>query len=340
MIDRSIRMKWLITILLCSYLLLTRTQPKCYSCPYGTTSPAKSSSLQACVGCNAGSYLPDDSNVCVPCDPGTYAIKNTASSCTDCPLGKTTIPGAPSTMLSNSTACLSLCPAAGQYTRINGTCAACARGFYCGTGDAAMIQCPNGLTTVPGVAAGSLADCTIACPAGYGVETVHGTCQPCPYGTYSPDANTACTNCPNGYTTMITGATTSSACVSCGPGQYLSLTIDGPTGCINCGKGRYSTADMVSYGSCLGICPQGTTTSPKAKTGAVSDMDCVVACSYGQYVPSVVPPNQVGILSAGDCTDVRTTTQNLHHDMIVLFALHSCYSYFSVCHFLGVLISH
>ena len=174
-----------------------------------------------------------------------------------------------------------------------------------------MIQCPNGLTTVPGFAAQSLADCTIACPAGYGVETLHGTCQPCPFGTYSPDANTACTSCPIGYTTMITGATTSTACVGCPPGQYLSLTIPGPTGCINCGKGKYSTADMVSSGSCLGICPTGTTTSPKAKTGAIADTDCVTLCLSGQYVPIVINPDQVGIINAGECTDVRTITQNL-----------------------------
>ena len=109
---------------------------------------------------------------------------------------------------------------------------------------------------------------------------------------------------------MITGATTSTACVSCGPGQYLSLTIDGPTGCINCAKGRYSTADMVSSGSCVGICPTGTTTSPKAKTGAVADTDCVTQCLSGQYVPSAIDPNQVGIINAGECTDVSTITQN------------------------------
>ena len=164
---------------------------------------------------------------------------------------------------------------------LDGTCAPCARGFYCGKGDVPMIQCPNGQTTVTGVAAQSANECTVTCPTGYGMNVADGSCQPCALGKYSPDAQTDCTACPDGLTTSITGATAVAACVNCPAGKAVSSKVPGIAGCVACRAGRYSAADMADVDICDGICPVGQTT---VGTGADSSAKCTIACDLGMAV--------------------------------------------------------
>jgi hypothetical protein len=144
-----------------------------------------------------------------------------------------------------------------------------------------MIQCPNGQTTAIGVAAQAITECTIACPTGSGVDVTDGSCRPCPLGTYSPDAQTDCTACPDGLTTATTGATAATACINCPAGKAVSSKVPGIAGCKACGVGRYSTADMADVDVCDGVCPVGQTTTG---AGADSAAKCTVACDAGMSV--------------------------------------------------------
>ena len=269
--------------LVLSFLPTQRTEPACFDCPYGTAAPAGSTSIASCVKCPDGYYLSSsdtDLNPCVPCARGTYAVAGTLDACNPCLVGLTTPAHLPQSALKNETICTSYCPLAGQYTQINGTCDQCNRGFYCGAGNASMVQCPNGQTTV-GLGAKKLSDCTVACPAGYGVDVRDGSCQPCPLGTYSPDATTACLSCAQGYTTFVAGATTVATCLQCPPGKYLSSAVGGAAGCLPCSKGRYSTVSQTTLDKCAGVCPVGKTST---LTGNKDDTGCNVLCNFGERV--------------------------------------------------------
>jgi hypothetical protein len=79
-------------------------------------------------------------------------------------------------------------------------------------------QCPLGMGTLPGIAAVSADNCTIA--KGYGFYA--GGIQPCPLGTYNdevrPNTTAPCTPCPPGQWSSVEGGQGARDCDVCMPG--------------------------------------------------------------------------------------------------------------------------
>lgn len=99
---------------------------------------------------------------------------------------------------------------AGQYFDTSKkTCVSCPQGSYTNTTNT-QLQCNTCADGTTNTATGNTS-CSTSCAAGtYGKA---GQCYSCPIGTYSDTTGvTACTPCPDGYTTPSSGSTSSSAC--------------------------------------------------------------------------------------------------------------------------------
>ena len=131
--------------------------------------------------------------------------------------------------------------------------------------------------------------CT-ACPIGtYNNQTGQGSCTPCLAGTYNDKTGkTSCTTCPPG-TTSVDDATSSTDCIACSVGTYLSGSTCQPClagtyndkteqiACTPCPYNTYSTTNGVT--SCSS-CPNGSYT---LTTGANSSTACG-PCPAGYYI--------------------------------------------------------
>ena len=103
------------------------------------------------------------------------------------------------------------CPEGRAYAGLK--CTQCGRGFYCPGGSrsvATRVPCPDGETTIYANAS-SRADCV--CARGHFFSS--GACIACAKGAYKAhEGNTACTSCPDNFTTYLTGSISNSSCVA------------------------------------------------------------------------------------------------------------------------------
>lgn len=195
-----------------------------------------------CSNCTIGTYSANNgSSVCLSCAAGKFAGVS-ASYCTDCAPGRYSLVGGSSTC--------ALCPtghSTNNVTGSNATCTVCPPGTYAGAGSPTCIPCASG--TVSG-------------------HYNTSTCYACKPGFYA-SSSTACTACPLGTYTNVSGASVCSACsvgaytvdlgarrcVPCPAGTYLNATT-----CMACAAGTWSEAGATNCTTFTGNCPPAIVT--------------------------------------------------------------------------------
>ena len=164
---------------------------------YCCSSSTWTTSLSACVNCNAGQRWNTGSNgYCEDCGAGTYSSGGAITSCSACSAGKYSGGGATScsacaagTYSGAGASSCSAC-AAGEYSGGGASsCSACAAGTYSGAGASSCLACAAG--TYSGAGASSCLACTAGKYSGEGQDT----CTACAAGTYSTGGQAACTRC-------------------------------------------------------------------------------------------------------------------------------------------------
>ena len=222
--------------------------------------------------------------ICSDCPKGKYSdlVDNTATGCTQCPAGSTTI-------VTGATVCVSCGP--GFSFDSSGQCAACLPGSYSPLGDPCLpcpistyianssastcIQClPGKYTTMIGSIEEST--CLPCLPGSY--RASGQSCLPCPYSTYNPDSSAStCIQCPQGTFITVLGSTDLVNCSRCSPGWY---SANGQT-CQACPASRYST--NFSSSTCT-QCPAGKYTGGVGST----DVSSCIPCTPGWYFPGSI----------------------------------------------------
>jgi hypothetical protein len=122
---------------------------------------------------------------------------------------------------------------------------------------------------------------------GYYFDAKAGAAALCPLGTWSSGLVAAsqllaCEACPDGYTTLLTGAESASSCVIAAGHGWNGAAV------VPCEQGSYSggvvadtpVGDKATL-ACL-ACPSGTTTSKVSLATAASDCDVCIA-GYGRF---------------------------------------------------------
>ncbi|XP_053380888.1 uncharacterized protein LOC123562048 [Mercenaria mercenaria] len=237
----------------------------------------------SCVKCNKDSYQPNPYQfVCLKCPEGTFTDNTGAvaeSECKDqCQLGEEMGPGGTSPS----------------------DCVKCKVGTYKDATKATCEPCPDGLTTLTDGKTAST-DCKPACEAGQQWDSDLKLCVACEAGTYQDETNQEdCKQCmPLGFTTLQTGSTDETDCVSpCAPG---SAWDSGLGRCKPCLQGKYQ--DEPNQKECK-QCPSGRTTLGE---GSKNENDCIDVncsnlewkCDNGDCIPEV---NRCD--GSNDCADL------------------------------------
>lgn len=240
-----------------------------YACPPGEVVMAPD-----CVPCAVGTYFSKEKQACLPCPAGTYQSETGQMQCTICP----TIAGRPGVTIDvgarSASQCKERCPAGKYYDDEAGLCRSCGHGFYQPSeGSFKCLLCGLGKTTRTTEAI-SQEECRDECESGMQLAE-HGTCEPCPRGTYrTQGVEPACQSCPVGRTTLKTGAITIEECSLpiCSPGTFLNTSLNT---CMPCKKGTYQSNAQQT--SCI-PCPPNTSTKGISST---SKSDCWNPCEMG-----------------------------------------------------------
>ena len=278
----------------------------CPPCPIGSVQP--NTGVSFCTRCSAGMTNDNMRQYCIPCPVGTYGVSTGSNPCPSClvgtiqgnyatPGGYTVCASCPLGMTSDPTftTCLRCDP--GTYAAILGPCLKCPSGMaqmyggstYCDacspgqTNDATSANCvsclPGTYNTVKGPCLScpqgmfqSLEGSTVctACLAGtFNSNVGKSVCSTCPAGTYNNGRSlTVCQNCPLGLVSDLS----STACVTCSPGTYGSLSGQ----CSICASGTFQTGT-------------GTSACQSCSIGQTNDALFVgcVACSPGTYSSAI-----------------------------------------------------
>lgn len=243
----------------------------CTACFTGATSPAGSTSVDACTCeapfvtsnyacvCGVGHYL-NSSSLCEPCAANSYKSEVGDQACTACPESTS------HELLGATSAAACECDPGLEL--VDGTCTACPVNTYKATvGNTGCVPCPDNthsqagsselwhcvpksgfygsganLLACPANTLSSNADpatATVAgtdvntclCVAGYG-GTSSTACTPCAVGSYKYTiATTECTPCPDNQSTLQEGSTSDTAC-ECVAG-YAGSSVPGCTACAS-----------------------------------------------------------------------------------------------------------
>jgi hypothetical protein len=195
----------------------------CRMCPVGYGRRPDGS--PGCVECVAGQQYSYD--LCLPCHPGKFSNKSSASTCMACAAGKYSSADS-ATVCTN---CTANCISCDQTT---GVCSACARGHFL-----------NATATPPNCG---------SCEDGYGQSEPNGTCHLCPAGKFHEGGvdnsnSLGCEVCPAGRYSSEEGADgcdycdqcntcdpVTGGCIECGTGYYLNAS-ESPPNCITCTNG-------------------------------------------------------------------------------------------------------
>lgn len=300
----------------------------CFACPSGFTRKDSTMCIECPIAatqltpCCSGSVVVNGK--CSECPIGTYIQSPTDSSCTTCPIGKTSNLG--------ENEC-STCPTGMGTNETTKTCFTCPPGTYSNGGS--CLECPeNTHQTEHGqiecehchgqwVHDSPITPCKYnhSCPLGHSGEY----CDACPVGRVRSKFQENCTACPghsiqdgNLCVKCPTGqvsennvciycsegkfrvssetckdcapgqfGTTAGACESCAIGKYQDQA--GATTCKNCPPGRFRTA---SGGAWCSTCPSNSGSTPGlddcevCSAGRASSNGECKDCSAGFYRPS------------------------------------------------------
>lgn len=198
-----------------------------YPWHYTTTDRTRVSPEQLCQPCKEGTYQPSSMQWREISYTGDYAT------CIACPAHKTSTAG--------SAACV------------------CRAGFY----GATCEPCGDLESSAPGAL--TAADCR--CRAGF--FRSHGVCEQCAVGFFREfgEQELECTQCPQGSSTNHNASNSSSLCVVCAPGSFVSA--DGA--CVPCPPNSDSVAGSVSC-----VCAPGYS----------ADAETCVPCALGFFKPA------------------------------------------------------
>merc|ERR1712158_128864 len=180
----------------------------CNKCPIiqdkeGVTESEGATAVTECKEmCEAGHYLDQFTELCLPCGHGRYQENKGKFGCDLCEVGKTT---RTKNALSKDE-CRDDCPD-GQQLSFTGECETCPVGTYRTQGLHRGCQnCQSGRTSLrPGST--SEADCSVpVCVAGQFLNATDNQCQACPIGTFQPEEQqTQCIECPANTSTDDVG---------------------------------------------------------------------------------------------------------------------------------------
>ncbi|XP_053305084.1 signal peptide, CUB and EGF-like domain-containing protein 2 [Spea bombifrons] len=196
------------------------------------------------------------------------------------------------------------CQAGTYYDEEKEQCVLCPNGTYQNEeGQITCEICPNpenrGGPKSPG--ARDVSECGGLCPAGEFSADGFRPCEPCPHGTYQPEAGrTSCFPCGGGLTTKHNGATAFTDCetkVQCSPGHFYNTTTHR---CIRCAVGTY----QMDFGQNFCIsCPGNTSTDFDGSTSITQCKNRLCGGELGDFTGYIESPNYPGNYPANvECT--------------------------------------
>uniref|UniRef100_A0A8C4K8F5 Signal peptide, CUB and EGF-like domain-containing protein 2 n=1 Tax=Dromaius novaehollandiae TaxID=8790 RepID=A0A8C4K8F5_DRONO len=196
------------------------------------------------------------------------------------------------------------CVSCSQGTYYHGQteqCVPCPPGTYQEKeGQLSCDLCPRSDAFGP-VGATNITGCTGQCPPGQHSADGFQPCQPCPRGSYQPEAGRAlCFPCGGGLSTKHEGALSFQDCdtkVQCSPGHYYNTSVHR---CIRCALGTYQPDFRQNY--CV-ACPGNTTTDFDGSTSVAQCKNRQCGGELGEYTGYIESPNYPGNYPANvECT--------------------------------------
>ncbi|XP_073460083.1 signal peptide, CUB and EGF-like domain-containing protein 2 isoform X1 [Aquarana catesbeiana] len=204
--------------------------------------------------------------------------------------------------------------------RVDNRCVSCHAGTYYDGQKDQCVLCPNGTyQTEEGqivceicpapenrdspkhVGARDLSECGGLCPPGEFSVDGFRPCDPCPPGTFQPEAGrTSCFSCGGGLATRHSGASTFHDCetkVQCSPGHSYNTTTHR---CIRCPVGMYQPEFGQNF--CIS-CPGNTSTDFDGSTNITQCKNRQCGGELGEYTGYIESPNYPGNYPANtECT--------------------------------------
>ncbi|XP_040183817.1 signal peptide, CUB and EGF-like domain-containing protein 2 isoform X3 [Rana temporaria] len=204
--------------------------------------------------------------------------------------------------------------------RVDNRCVSCHTGTYYDGQKDQCVLCPNGTyQTEEGqivceicpapenrdspkhVGARDLSECGGLCPPGEFSVDGFRPCDPCPPGTFQPEAGrTSCLSCGGGLPTRHSGASTFHDCetkVQCSPGHSYNTTTHR---CLRCPVGMYQPEFGQNF--CIS-CPGNTSTDFDGSTNITQCKNRQCGGELGEYSGYIESPNYPGNYPANtECT--------------------------------------
>uniref|UniRef100_G1RB63 Signal peptide, CUB and EGF-like domain-containing protein 3 n=1 Tax=Nomascus leucogenys TaxID=61853 RepID=G1RB63_NOMLE len=189
------------------------------------------------------------------------------------------------------TKCVS-CPQGTYYHGQTEQCVPCPAGtFQEREGQLSCDLCPGSDAHGP-LGATNVTTCAGQCPPGQHSADGFKPCQPCPRGTYQPEAGrTLCFPCGGGLTTKHEGAISFQDCdtkVQCSPGHYYNTSIHR---CIRCAMGSYQPDFRQNF--CT-RCPGNTSTDFDGSTSVAQCKNRQCGGELGEFTGYIESPNYPG----------------------------------------------
>ncbi|XP_060076672.1 uncharacterized protein LOC132556307 [Ylistrum balloti] len=251
-----------------------RHQPSCIDCgpDLNTSSLGSKLQTQCQLWCLPGFAGSDE---CKKCPPDEIKQMSGLRNCESCEMTKPNF-----TANEARTECnVDFCDRGFKYNESSvEKCIPCEQGTYkTERGRATTCQTCNPGFTTAGVASRNQSDCDqLYCVIGKYYNATTDSCQPCNYGSFKNTVgNMNCTDCESGFTTSVTGATSSASCsiVVCPAGQKRNMQTNT---CEDCGYGQYQPNP--GQVSCIQCTPSSYSTQ---FTTTVLESDCIPICAPG-----------------------------------------------------------
>uniref|UniRef100_A0A8C4MU81 Signal peptide, CUB and EGF-like domain-containing protein 3 n=1 Tax=Equus asinus asinus TaxID=83772 RepID=A0A8C4MU81_EQUAS len=189
------------------------------------------------------------------------------------------------------------CPQGTYYHGQTEQCVPCPAGtFQEREGQLSCDLCPGSDAHGP-LGATNITTCAGQCSPGQHSVDGFKPCQPCPRGTYQPEAGrTLCFPCGGGLTTKHEGAISFQDCdtkVQCSPGHYYNTSIHR---CIRCAMGSYQPDFRQNF--CT-RCPGNTSTDFDGSTSVAQCKNRQCGGELGEFTGYIESPNYPGNYPAG-----------------------------------------
>lgn len=185
--------------------------PACQACSPGSYSDQEGwLPFTECTECPRGYYSPESgTDQCQKCGAGKVAADMGAAECQDCAAGKVQLEKGQQECVACEAG--SKQPLPGQIH-----CDDCPANYYCPSGTAVPLPCPDG--SVSEVAGGATNPEDCQCSEGFFGEGGHAPCRMCPFASFQRDFGmTSCIKCPPGTNTSSVGGVSADQCVPAGP---------------------------------------------------------------------------------------------------------------------------